>query len=135
MFGADNNLSSQADNYNNNFLLVDEGPSYGINWRKRLALILVKQIQTFPWVLHYNADHSYLFVNGKEISKFKAENKNVNFPTQFCLRSISNGFSASDSRGVSLNGIVYDVSVDYYFIVKANILNIHKYLMAKNNIK
>ena len=103
--------------------------------RKRLALILVKQIQTFPWVLHYNADHSYLFVNGKEISKFKAENKNVNFPTQFCLRSISNGFSASESRGVSLNGLVYDVSVDYYFIVKADILNIHKYLMAKNNIK
>ena len=31
MFGVDNNLSSQADNYNNNFLLVDEGPSYGIN--------------------------------------------------------------------------------------------------------
>ena len=32
MFGVDNNLSSQADNYNNNFLLLDEGPSYGIDW-------------------------------------------------------------------------------------------------------
>ena len=29
---------------------------------------------------------SYLFVN--EIYKFKADNKNVNFPTQFCLGSM-----------------------------------------------
>ena len=39
--------------------------------------------------LHYNADNNYLLVNGKEIFKFKADNKNVNFPTQFCLGSIS----------------------------------------------
>ena len=51
---------------------------------------------------------SYLFVNEKEIFKFKANNKNVNFPTQFCLGSISNGFSALESREVSLNGNVYD---------------------------
>ena len=42
--------------------------------------------------LHYNADNSYLFVNGQEIFKFKAENKNFNCPTQFCLGIISNGF-------------------------------------------
>ena len=35
--------------------------------------------------MHYNADNSYLFVNGKEIFKFKADNKNVNFQTQFSL--------------------------------------------------
>ena len=39
--------------------------------------------------LHYNIDNSYLFVNGKEICKFKASNKNVNFPSQFCQGSIS----------------------------------------------
>ena len=38
--------------------------------------------------LRYNADHSYLFVNGKEVFKFKTDNKNVNFPTQFRLGSI-----------------------------------------------
>ena len=75
--------------------------------------------------LHYNADNSYLFVNGKEIFKFKAgENKNVNFSTQFCLRSISNGFSATESRAVSLNGNVYDFSVDYNSIEKSAISNI-----------
>ena len=54
--------------------------------------------------LHCNADNSYLFVNEKEIFKFKAENKNVDFPTQFCLRSISSEFNATEYTEVSLNG-------------------------------
>ena len=52
--------------------------------------------------LHNNGDNSYLFVNGKEIFKLKADNKNVNFPTQFCLGSILE---------MSLKGNVYDFSV------------------------
>ena len=36
---------------------------------------------------------------------------------------------------VSFNEKVYDFSVDYYSIDKSDILNIHKYLMTKNNIK
>ena len=79
----------------------------------------------------FNSDNSYLFVNGKEIFKFKAV-KCVNFPTQFCLESISNGFGATNSREVSLKGNVYNFSVDYHAIDKSDILNIHKYLMVKN---
>ena len=75
--------------------------------------------------LHYNADNSCLFVNGKEIFKFKAENKNVNFPNQFYLRSISNEFSATESREVSLKRNIYDFSVDYNSIDKFDMLNIH----------
>ena len=67
-----------------------------------------------------------MLVNGKEIIKFKADNKNVNFPTQFCLESISDGFSATQSREVSLNGNVYDFSVYYNSIDKFDILNVHK---------
>ena len=62
--------------------------------------------------LHYNADNSNLFVNGREIFKIQADNKNVNFPTQFCLESISNGFSATETREASLSGNVYAFSVD-----------------------
>ena len=76
-----------------------------------------------------------MFFNGKEILKCKADNKNVNFPTQFCLGSISNGFSATESREVSLNRNVYDFSIDYNSIDKSDISNIPKYLMKKNNIK
>ena len=68
-----------------------------------------------------------LFVNGKEIFKFKANNKNVSFSTQFCLGMISDGFSATESRGESLNGNVYYFSVNYNSIDKSDVLNIHKY--------
>ena len=54
---------------------------------------------------------------------------------KFCLGSISDGFSATESREVSLNWNVYDFSVDYNSIDKSGILNIHKYLMTKNHIK
>ena len=72
---------------------------------------------------------------GKKIFKFNADNKNVTFPTQFCLGSISNGFSNIESRQVPLNQNVYDFSVDYNSIDKSDTLNIHKYLMTKNNRK
>ena len=93
--------------------------------------------------LHYNDDNSYLFVKGKEIFNFKADNKNVNFSTQFCLGSISNGFSAHESREVSLNRNMYDYNYNMISIciisiiillINLDILNIHKYLVTKNNI-
>ena len=58
-----------------------------------------------------------------------ANNKDVNFPTQFCLGRISHGFSSTESTEVSLNGNVYDLSVDYNSIDKFDILNIRKYLI------
>ena len=70
-----------------------------------------------------------MFVNGKEIFNFNVYNKYVNFPTQFCLGSISNGLSNTESREICLN------SFDYNSIDKSDILNIRKYLMANNDIK
>ena len=99
--------------------------------KKSLVLILVKQIQS----LHCNHDNSYLFVHGKLICKVNAGNKNVNFPTQFCLGSLSNKFRAIDSREVSFKENVYDFSVDNNDIDKSNILSIRKYLLTKNNVK
>ena len=91
--------------------MLGEGDDFGINGsfgapEKSLRLILGKHNIKFCLSLLYNVDNSYLFVNGKEIFKFKADNKNVNFATQFCLRIISNRFSAHETREVSLNGNV-----------------------------
>ena len=58
--------------------------------------------------LQYNHDNSYLFVNGKEIYKIKADNKTVIFPTHFFLGSISNRFGSIDSRGISSKRDMYD---------------------------
>ena len=48
MFGVDNNSSSHADNYKNNFLVSYEGDTFGIredlvHQRKSLVLTLLKQ--------------------------------------------------------------------------------------------
>ena len=112
------------------FLILGEGPSYGINGsfgspEKKFSINFTKANTRFCLSLHYNGDNSYLFVNGKEIFKFKADDKNVNFPTQFCPGNISNGFSNTEFREVSFNGNVYDFSVNYNSIDKSDILNIH----------
>ena len=101
---------------------------------KMFSINFSKVTTKFCLSLPYNDDNSYLFVNGKEIFKFKADDINVNFPTLFCLGSISNGLSANGSRELSLNENVYNFSVDYNSIDKSDILNIQKYLMVKNNI-
>ena len=64
---------------------------------KKFNINFTKASTKFCLSLHYNADDSYLFANGKEIVKFKADNKNVNFLTQFCLGSISTRFSAIEN--------------------------------------
>ena len=81
-------------------MVVGEGPTFGINEsfgtpEKKYGINFSKANTKFCLSFHYNADNSYLFVNGKEIFKFKADNKNGNFPTQFCFRSTSNGFSTT----------------------------------------
>ena len=63
-------------------------------------------------------------INGTVIQKFKADNKNVNFPIQLCQGNISNKFDAVESRAVCLKGNVYDFS-DYNAIYKSEILTIH----------
>ena len=75
-----------------------------------------------------------IFVEGKDTINFKAD-KNVNFPAQHCLGSLSNGFDATESREVSLKGNIYVFSVNYSSIDKCDISNIHKYLIAKNDSK
>ena len=70
----------------------------------------------------------------KKSLNYKSHNKNINFPTKFCLQSISNGFINAESREVSLNENVYDFSVICNSIDKSHMVSINEYLMKKNNI-
>ena len=102
--------------------------------KKKIDINSTKAKTKFCFSLQYNVDNSYLYVNGKEIYNFKASNKNVNSPSQFCLGSIQNEFDSGGLNEVSFKGNVYDFSVDDSAIDKSNILNIRKYLTIKNNI-
>ena len=99
MFGVDNSSSSHSNNRKKNVLLLGKGPTFGINGifgvaEKKFDINFSKVNTKFCLSLHYNDNNSYLYVDGREIFKFKSDNENVNFPTQFCLGSVSNGFSA-----------------------------------------
>ena len=83
--------------------------------------------------LHYNGANSYLFVNGKEITKFKAKVSEI-VATPLCLGNISKDWSVDNMKKTGFNGYVYDFSVDYDATDVDDIKDIHKYLMKKNNI-
>ena len=83
--------------------------------------------------LHYNGDESYLYLNKTEVYKFKTKD-NINW-YDFCLGSVSKDYTKDEQSEISLNGAVYDFSVDHNSIKKENILNIHQYLMIKSKIK
>ena len=135
IFRVDNSSLSHADNLKSDFLILDNFWYYNFGApEKEFSINFTKVKRNFCLSLHYNADNSYLFVNRKEIYKFKASNKNNNFPSRFCLGSISNEFDSDDLNEVSFKPNVHDFSVDYSAIDKPNILNIHKYLMIKNSI-
>ena len=76
--------------------MLGEGPAFGINGsfglpEIKFSINFSKANTKLCLSLHYNANNSYLFVNGKESFKFNTGNKNVNFPTQLCLGSMFKG--------------------------------------------
>ena len=82
--------------------------------------------------LNYNGDNSYLFVNNREIVKFKAADSEIVPYPLLCLAGLSKDFGSSSLTG--LYGYVYHFSVDYRVIKTSKIRDIHAYLMRKNNI-
>ena len=80
--------------------------------------------------LHYNGANSYLFVNGREIYKFKAKDSEI-VASPLCLGNISKDWSTDNMKRTGLNGYVYDSSLDYDATDVDDMKDIHKYLMKK----
>ena len=72
-------------------------------------------------------------MNDTEIYKFKAKDSEI-VASPLCLGNISKDWSIDNMKKTGFNGYVYDFSVDYDATDVANIVDIHKYLMKKNNI-
>ena len=83
--------------------------------------------------MHYNGANNYLFVNGTEIIKFKAKDSEI-APSPLFLANISKGWSVDNMKNTRQKGYFYDFKVDYDAIAVSDILDIHKYLMEKNEI-
>ena len=73
IFGVDNSSSFHTANHKNNFLVLREGLTFGINGRFgspeiKFSISFSKANTNIFLSLHYNVDNSYLFVNGKKKS-------------------------------------------------------------------
>ena len=85
--------SVHANNKTRNILVLGKGSLQGIDnttvyAEKMYSINCAKANTKFCLSLHYNGDDSYLFVNGKEIIKFKAKDSKI-VPYPLCLGNIS----------------------------------------------
>ena len=129
--------SSHIDNKLKDILNLGKGPTQGLEHtltaEKLYPINFTKENTKFCLSLHYNGANSYLFVNGTEIIKFKAKDSEITaYP--LCLGNISKDWSVDNMKETGLTGYVYDFSVDYNAIAVSDVLDIHKYLMKKNEL-
>ena len=92
---------SDSDIRKNNFLVLGEGSTHDINGsvgaaEQKFDINFSKAKTKFCMSWNFNGDYSYIFVDRKEICKFKAGIKNLIFPSNFFIGSISELFSKNE---------------------------------------
>ena len=130
--------SVHADNKKKDILIIGKGPTQGLGKHsltaeKMYSINFTVTRKKFCLSLNYNGANSYLFVNGTEIIKFKARDSEI-VATPLCLGNISKDWIVDKMKRTGFNGYVYEFSVDYDAIAVDDILDIHNYLMKKNNM-
>ena len=131
------NSSSKIDNRRKDILVLGKGRTQGlesaVSAKTTYSINFTKKNTKFCLSLHYNGANSYLFVNGTETHKFNSKDSKI-VPYSLCLGNISKDWTNDNMKKTGFNGCIYDFSTDYKSINKSDILDIHKYLMKKNNI-
>ena len=88
----------------------------------------------FVLSLHYNGNNSYLYVNGNQELKFKAQTDQL-VKEKLCLGNLSDQWTTNESEKTGTYGKIYDFVVDYEQITgTAKILDMYRYLINKHNI-
>ena len=132
--------SVHIDNKKKDILIFGFGPTQGLDDTQATTeaqySINFSGTNIKFWLnLHDNKNNSFLFVNATKIYQFKAKDSEIK-KYHLCLGRISGDFLANNMmKKPGLNGCVYDSSVDYRAFDTSSIINIHKYLMKKHDIK
>ena len=129
--------SVHVDNKKKDILILGKGSTQGLEHtltaEKIYSISFTVSKKKFCLSLHYDGANSYLFVNGTEIYKFKAKDPEI-VAVLLCLGNISKDWSVGNMKKTGFNGYVYVFSVDYDATDVDDIVDIHKYLMKKNNM-
>ena len=130
------NSSKKIDNRKKDISILGKGATqeleHTLSAEKIYSINFTEHNKKFCLSLHFDAANSYLFVNGKEIHKFKAKDSEI-VVTPLYLGNISKDWSVDNMKKTRLNRYVYDFSVDYNAAAVDDILNIHNYVMIKND--
>ena len=109
--------SRHATNKTQYVLILGHGLTQKINYttiyaEKMYSPNFTVDNKIFCLSLHHNGDNSYLFNNGKEVTKFKAKNSElIKYP--MCLEGLSKDYNKNSRKETGLYGNVFDFSVDY----------------------
>ena len=126
-------LSAKFDNRKKDIQILGKGPTQGLKHtlsaEKMYLINFTEHNKIFCLSLHYN---SYLFVNGKEIHKFKVKDSEI-VATPLFLGSVSKTWTVDNMKKTGLNGYVCDFTVDSGAIAADDVLHIHNYLMKNND--
>ena len=130
--------STKIDNKKKDILILGRGltqrfDEHSLPAEKTYSINFTKVNTKFCLSLHHNETKSYLFVNGTEIHNLTAKDSKI-IPNNLCLGNVSKDFLAIKMMKTGFNGYISDFSVDYDAINVDDILDIHKYLMKKNEI-
>ena len=91
-------FSTHIDNKKKDILVLGIGPTQGLEHtltaEKMYSINFTVTKKKFCLSLHYNGANSYLFVNGTEIYKFKAEI----VASPLCLRHVSKDWSVDNMK-------------------------------------
>ena len=128
--------SPHIDHKGKDMLVLGKGPTQGLEStltaEKMYSIDFTITKKKFCLSLHYNGANSYLVVNGTEIYKFKTKDSEI-VASPLCLGNISKDWSIDNMKRTGFTGYVYDFSVDYEATDVDDIIDIHRYLMKKNN--
>ena len=126
--------SAHIDNKKKDILVLGRGPTQGLEStltaEKMYSINFTVTKKKFCLSLHYNGANSYLFVNGTEMYKFKANDSAI-VVSPLCLGNISTDWSTDNMKETGHTGHVYDFSADYNTVAVDDVKDIHKYLMKK----
>ena len=106
-------------------LILGKGPTqrlgqHSLTIEKIYSINFSATKRIFCLSLHYNGANSYLFVNGVEVIKFKANDSEI-ISNVFCLRNVSKDFSSSNMKKqdymelimiLALNMVLFQLMVD-----------------------
>ena len=138
IFGVDKSSSVHANNKNKDTLILGKGQTQGLDnitltAKGEYSINFSKSQRKFS-SLHYNGSNSFLSAHATKVYQFKAKDSKVK-AYSLCLGSILIDFSVDKVKKGALNRYVHDFNFDYNAISVDDVLQIHKYLMRKHDMK